>query len=97
MGIEQHVLRLFGRLVSTIQRIFFRVLVMTSKPVGLTSSIEIKEFIQRHFDNMLSWFSYTISNAVSEELNNKSQIVKDPVQEDFAVSRVTGPNSVLLR
>ncbi|ABL65963.1 transposase, IS204/IS1001/IS1096/IS1165 family protein [Chlorobium phaeobacteroides DSM 266] len=44
--------------------------------VGLTPLIEVKELLQRHFDHILTYFKHAITNAVSEGLNSKIQIVK---------------------
>lgn len=44
--------------------------------VGLSPLIEVKELLQRHFDNILTYFKHAITNAVSEGLNSKIQIVK---------------------
>ena len=44
--------------------------------VGLSPLIKVKALLQRHFDNVLTWFRHAITNAVSEGLNSKIQIVK---------------------
>jgi transposase len=44
--------------------------------VGLTPMIKVKGLLQRHFDNVLSYFKHTSTNAASEGLNSKIQIVK---------------------
>jgi transposase len=44
--------------------------------VGLKPLIEVKELLQRHLDNVLRWFQHAITNAVSEGLNSKIQIIK---------------------
>jgi transposase len=44
--------------------------------VGLSLMVKVKERLQRHFDNVLIWFKHDITNAVSEGLNSKIQIVK---------------------
>lgn len=44
--------------------------------VGLTPMIKVKALLQRHFDNVFSYFKHTITNAVSEGLNSKILIVK---------------------
>ena len=44
--------------------------------VGLTPMIKVKALLLRHFDNVLTYFRHSITNAVSEGLNSKIQIVK---------------------
>jgi len=44
--------------------------------VGLTPLIKVKEQLLRHFDKVLTWFKHAITNAVSEGLNSKIQIIK---------------------
>jgi len=44
--------------------------------VDLKPLIEVKELLQRHFDHILTYFKHAITNAVSEGLNSKIQIVK---------------------
>ncbi|NTV66536.1 MAG: ISL3 family transposase [Chlorobaculum sp.] len=44
--------------------------------VGLSPLIEVKELLERHFGNILTYFKHAITNAVSEGLNSKIQIVK---------------------
>ena len=44
--------------------------------VGLSPLIKVKEMLQRHFENVLTYFRHSITNAVSEGLNSKIQIVK---------------------
>jgi transposase len=38
--------------------------------------IKVKEQLLRHFDKVLTWFKHAITNAVSEGLNSKIQIIK---------------------
>jgi len=44
--------------------------------VRLTSLTKVKERLRWHFGNVLTWFKNAITNAVSEGLNSKTQIVK---------------------
>nr|WP_246046440.1 transposase [Chlorobaculum thiosulfatiphilum] len=37
---------------------------------------KVKERLRRYFVNVLTWFKHAITNAVSEDLNSKIQIVK---------------------
>jgi len=44
--------------------------------VGLAPLTKVKELVQRHFGKVLTYFKHPITNAVSEGLNSKIQILK---------------------
>ena len=57
---------------------------------GLKALIKVKELMERHKDNILNYFKHKVSNAVSEGLNSKIQLLKATARgfRDFESYRI---------